>query len=192
MNNNTGDIYALIDEKISQDTDFQNSLETMSDEDKEQAIADKKSELIKTEFAKAQEYGVNQKIRAEKAEAEAKKPKETETPKKEEYSLKDYRALSDVHDDDVDDIIEFAKFKNITIAEAKVNPTMQALLKTKAEERRSAEVANTGKEGGRSSYQPSANEIIAKVKQQGDPESDEEAERLAEARMQEKLAKIKR
>lgn len=77
---------ALVEEKINSDTDFQATLEDMSEEDKSQAIADKSKELIDAEYSKAEELANNQKIRAEKAEALAKqlkiKPEEKpETPK---------------------------------------------------------------------------------------------------------------
>jgi len=68
---------------------------------------------------------------------------ETETPKKEEYTLKDIRALNDVHDDDVEEITNYAKFKGISISEAKASKTMQTLLKTNAEERATAEATST-------------------------------------------------
>nr|AKH46955.1 hypothetical protein [uncultured marine virus] len=101
------------------------------------------------ELSKAQEIANNQRIRAEKAEAKLKKlsgtSTETETPKKDsDYSLKDIRALNDVHDDEVDELAEFAKFKGITIAEAKKTPTMKNLLHTRKEERATAEASSTG------------------------------------------------
>ena len=65
------------------------------------------------ELTKAKELAKNQKIRAEKAEQELKalkKAPEKETPKN-DMSLKDIRALSDVHDDDVDSVVDWAKFR---------------------------------------------------------------------------------
>lgn len=106
MTEKEGDIHALVDEQISKDTDFQASLTDLDDAEKETAISEKKSELVKQEFAsvtekatKAEEKAENQKIRAEKAEAEAKKPKEkkeeTETPKNDEQSNEpDYAKLA--------------------------------------------------------------------------------------------------
>lgn len=100
--------------------------------------------------AKAEEIARNQRIRAEKAERELKalkgnkeeeKGAEKTTPKH-DYSLKDIRALADVHDEDVDEVIEFANFKGISIAEAKSNATIKTLLKNKSEERNTASAAN--------------------------------------------------
>lgn len=64
---------------------------------------------------------------------------ETEKPKSDSMSLKDIRALQDVDDEDVDEVIDFAKYKGISIADAKKSPVIQTLLKTKAEERKTAQ-----------------------------------------------------
>lgn len=144
-----GDLDALIEEKISTDTDFQNSLVDLSQEEQDELIAAKKAEVLKQEFSslsekakKAEEIAKNQEIRAKKAEAEAKKPKGEQAPKS-DYSLKDIRALQDVHDEDVDTVVDWAKFKGISIAEAKQSPHIQSLLKIRIEERKTAEVTAT-------------------------------------------------
>jgi len=105
---------------------------------------------------KAEEVANNQKIRAEKAESELKalKAKQTETvtpttteenptPTNGVMGLKDIRALQDVPDEDVDEVIEYAKFKGVPVAEAKTDPVVQNILSTRKEERASAEAANT-------------------------------------------------
>jgi hypothetical protein len=155
MGNETSDIYALIDEKIDADADFQAQLADLSEDEQQQALSDKKAELVKQEFSaisekakKAEEIATNQKIRAEKAEAKAKgetTPKNNgeETPKNENMSYKDIRALADVPEEDVDEVMDWAKFKGISIPEAKATPHIKNLLKTKAEERKTAEVAST-------------------------------------------------
>src|SRR3990167_8840786 len=113
---------ASIEEKINSDTDFQATLADLSDEDKETAITEKRTELIDAELAKEAELATNYKVRAEKAEALAKqlkiKPEDKpEAPTTPELSLKDIRALQDVHDDDVDELVEYAKFKGVSVAE---------------------------------------------------------------------------
>src|SRR3990167_6266727 len=118
---------ASIEEKINSDTAFQETLADLSDEDKEAAVAEKRTELIDAELAKEAELAINYKVRAEKAEALAKqlkiKPEEKpEAPKTPELNLKDIRALQDVHDDDVDQITDYAKFKGVSVAEAKKQP----------------------------------------------------------------------
>lgn len=151
MGKTYSDLVALSQEKIDSDVDFQASLEGLSDEDKTQAVEAKRQELLDAEVAslaeqaekaaKAEEIARNQKIRAEKAEAEAKKPKESK--KEDNLNLKDIRALQDVPDEDIDEVVDFAKYKNISIAEAKANPVMQTLLRTRAEERKTAQATAT-------------------------------------------------
>src|SRR3990167_10637025 len=187
---------ALVEEKISSDSVFQATLVDMSEEDQAQAVADKRQELIDAEYSKAEELANNQKIRAEKAEALAKqlkiKPEEKPEPPKmpESLSLKDIRALQDVHDDDVDQITEYAKFKSISVAEAKKLPEMQALLRTKQEERDTAQATNTG--GGRKATFKDTPEAILERADSGNlPEDDEGIRKLSEARLAQKIANIK-
>src|SRR3990167_11067104 len=89
---NKMDIDTAVQEKIDNDTEFQTSLTDLSEEDKQVAINEKRSVLIKSEFesldkiAKENEKKFNdQKLRAEKAEEALKKnippkpePKESE------------------------------------------------------------------------------------------------------------------
>ena len=152
MENKIGDLNALLQEKLDADNDFQASLADMSDEDKEAAIATKKSELAPIVFAEKDEYARNQKIRAEKAEQEAKqlktKPKENEVaPENEPLSQKDiiYLAKADIHEDDLGEVIEYSKFKKVSVAEA--HKMMKPILAEHAEHRKTAEAANAG--GGR-------------------------------------------
>lgn len=123
----------------------QDSLSPEGEQDTTPEVVEADPELLK-----AKEIADNQRIRAEKAERELKALKASpKSVEKEEIpvsgmGLKDIRALQDVPDEDVDEVIDFAKYKGISIAEAKKHPVIQTVLKTKAEERKSAEVANTG------------------------------------------------
>lgn len=188
------DVKTLVDTKISEDAEFQATLADMSQEDADQAIAEKREELIAAEFAKAEELAANQKIRAEKAEALAKqlkiKPEEKpETPKTPALDLKDIRALQDVHDDDVDELIEYAKFKGVSVAEVKKLPVIQAHLKVKAEERTTAAATTIGKGGGRTS-KITGQTLLEKAYETGEtPTSEEEIKSVVAARIQEKLEK---
>lgn len=154
-------------------------------------------------LAKATELAANQKIRAEKAEAKLKelakpvemetptkpqeketpiKPVETETPKN-EYSLKDMRALNDVHDDDVDEVVEYAKSKGISVAEAKKAPMIQSYLRDTEEKRKTAEATSTGK-SKRGSSKISGIALLKKFDGTGElPESDEDMDKFVKARM---------
>ena len=151
------------------------------------------------ELKKAQELANNYKIRAEKAEALAKqlktqpvKMEESEAPKtsEEPLTLKDIRALQDVHDDDVDELTEYAKFKKISVAEAKKLPEMQALLSTKTEFRESQAATNTG--GSKKGTSKNTHEAILERAEAGQlPEDDEGIKALSEARLAQRIANIK-
>ena len=75
-------------------------------------------------------------------------PKESKKEEKEDggpkLSIKDMHALKDVHEDDIDDVIEYANFKKIPISEAKKSGAVQAILANKAETRKTAAATNTG------------------------------------------------
>lgn len=184
------EIHALVEKNLSEDADFQATLADMSEEDQAQAIADKKAELIEAEFVKQTELASNQKIRAEKAEALAKqlkKPEEKDPPKTPELNLKDIRALQDVHDDDVDEVVEYAKFKGITVAEAKKLDVIKNLLTIKEEQRKTAQATIIGKGGGRTS-KITGQTLLEKAYETGETPTDEASiKALVQARIQEKL-----
>jgi len=146
-------------------------------------------EIDKEEFEqlkKQEEIAKNQKLRAEKAEVKLKKEKEkgVETPN---FSIQDIKALTDVHDEDIEELQNFAKFKDISIAEAKATSIMQTYLKDRAEERRTAEVTDT--KGGRPSTKISGETLIERAKTGQVPEDDAGIAKLAEARMEGKIKK---
>jgi len=151
------------------------------------------------------QYNENMRVRAEKAEATAKAGEKTpknqeektsknqgdsEAPITSNLSLKDIRALNDVHDDDVDSIMDLAKYKGIPVAEAKKDPYIQNYLKTREEERKTAEASNTG--GSRkTSSKSSAKDLLRKVQSNIDdmPESDEEMEALVDEELKQQSLK---
>jgi len=147
------------------------------------------------ELEKAKQIAENQRIRAEKAERELKalktKPVETETPKNGgDLSLKDIRALQDVHDDDIEEVTNYAKFKGITIAEAKNTPLMQNYLKSSAEERASALAASTAP-NKRSVNNFTDERIIRDFEQGKVSDKDEDIRRLVEAQLAQKRKEAK-
>ncbi len=166
------------------------NLDETTELEPESVNADDEADMtaLKEKLLKAEELAKNQKIRAEKAEAEAKKlkvvqPKETETPKNEksDYTLQDIRALSDVHDEDVEEVVRIAKLYNITISEAKKLPLTQTLLKQKTEERTTAQATNTGG-GRRGTSKVTGEDLLEKFNQGQVPEKDEDIDKMIEAR----------
>lgn len=96
-------------------------------------------------------------------------------------SPKDIALLGQLHEDDMDEVIEYAKFKGISIAETLKTPIMKTTLKEKSEERKSAQVANTG--GGRRTSTKLAPEQLIEEARRGKIElKDDDWKALHEAR----------
>lgn len=204
-NENIGELDALIQEKLDADTDFAESLADLSDEDKEQAIQDKKSELLMQEFKslsekakeaeKAKELAENYKIRAEKAEKASKNGNSEgeKTPKNkgnEEMSSRDIIALTkaNIADEDIDVVLDYAKFKKISVAEALKSSVVKATLAENEEHRKTAAATNIGT-GRRGVQQKSEDVLLSEFKSGKVPETDDEMERLALARMKARAGK---
>ena len=164
----------LIENKIVEDTEFQTSLDGLDDDAKASAIEAKKIELLKSEAptwfenASKHEKAYNDtKTRAEKAEAELKKAKPPVDKEDSDVSLstKDFYALNkaNVPEEDVDDVLEYAKFKNIPVADALKSSVVKATLAEKAEVRRTAQATNTRQTRTQNTQADGAS-IIANVK----------------------------
>ena len=143
----------VIQEKLDGDNDFQESLANLKDDEKVNIIESKRKELLEAEFkalsekaekaTKAEELANNYKKRAEGVEAELKKYKPVTEDKG--LSTKDFYALTNakVPEEDVDDVVEYAKFKNIPVSEALKSPVVKATLAEKAEARKTAQATQT-------------------------------------------------
>lgn len=153
----------------------QETLDTAEDQSTlETDTTEEDVETLKERLLKAEELAKNQRIRAEKAERLAKKkPVEQEEEKKSDnLSLSDIRALNDVHDEDVDEVRDYAVRKGISIAEAKKSPYLKAYLAQRAEERKTAEAASVQKTR-RSSGSSHADVVLKKLNSQEDMSGDE-------------------
>ncbi len=170
----------------------------LTDEDKEaltpeemetlkKNITENEANLVKAreeELAKVKEIAENQKMRAEKAEKEGKKEAKKETP---ELSTKDvlYLAKADIHEDDLNDVLDWAKFKNISVQEA--HKVLKGTLNVRNEERKTAEITNTGV--SRPSAKVSGESLLEKARQGQLSDKEEDIDKIVEARMEEKLNK---
>ncbi|MCP3684621.1 MAG: hypothetical protein GY861_18295 [bacterium] len=122
-----------------------------------------------------------------------KQESKTETPKEEpnvvsaaDLSFRDFKALSDVHEDDVDKLVSYAKFNGISITDAKQLPEMTNLLKDNDEKRKTAEATNTGRVKRGATEAPDS-AILKKARDTGEvPTTDEGMDKLLDARMAEK------
>ena len=148
--------------------------------------AEESVEEVKAKLLKAEELAKNYKIRAEKAEKLV-KPNKVETKveaPKVSMSNHDFLALvnAKIHEDDIVEVEDYAKFKGISIAEALKISTVKTLLAEKEEMRKVANATNTGN-ARRSSTKPSSDTVLSNAR--SGKETDPEA--VAEARMAERL-----
>ena len=179
MEENTADVNAITDDGESTTETVENQEEeTQPDE------LEKKNKQLFERTKKAEAEA--KELRAELAELA--KAKEKKTDSKSEYSLQDIRALADVHDDNVDSVVRYAKLENISIPEAKKSTIIQTILREADEQRKTALAANTGAVK-RGSSKGSDEAILEQFANGNLPETDEGMARLAEARMNQKLKK---
>ena len=112
---------------------------------------------------------------------EAVKSKDITPPAPKGLDLMDIRALNDVPDEDIKDVMEYAEFKSISITEAKKTPVIKTLLKSKAEER-ATEAATATQHTKRSSGGQSKEEKLLSNLEKGIvPDTEEDNAKLAEA-----------
>lgn len=186
------DLDAVVQERLDNDNEFQDSIKDLSDEEKETETEKKRKEVTKEIFAevnekakKAEQVANDQRGRAEKAEAKVKEltpgqKKETETEAKEQgLSTTDVYALvkADVPQEDVETVKAYAEFKKISISEALKDQTLKAILTDDAEKRRSSAAAATGA-NRRGTARPTAEKVVAdlkdgKIPEPGSPEAEE-------------------
>jgi len=171
-NNGTGasnqeDIYSLVDEKISSDTDFQTEIETLSDEDKETKLSEKKTELIKQEYAtiakqakKDAELADNYKIRAEKAE---RTPKESKKSDELDYGQKAYLVANDIKSADEIKLVQTVmKDTGKTLEQVLESKYFQAELKEKRDLKVTDEATPTNSKRSNQGVKDSVDYWIAK------------------------------
>lgn len=105
------------------------------------------------------------------------KPKETNSS---ELSQSDLITLvkSNIHEEDITEVIGYAKFRGISLKDALESDVVKNLLKTKSEFRTSAETANV-KKTGTATGKVSDDELLSNAKKGILPKSDEDMQRLA-------------
>ena len=150
----------------------------------EETVEELKARLsIQEEEAnKAKELADNYKTRAEKAEGKLKiAPKANQA---DQLSPRDLIALTkaNIHEDDITEVQEYAKFKNISLADAINSSVVKTLLSEKNEQRRVASATNVNA-SKRSSSKVSEDVLLDKASKGEMPESDDDIDRLIEARL---------
>jgi hypothetical protein len=98
-----------------------------------------------------------------------------------QYTLKDSRALdaANVHEEDVDEVANYAKYKGISIADALKDPIIKSTLKEKSEQRATAAAANGGT-ARRGAAKISDEKLLEDASKGLLPDSDEDARRLVQ------------
>jgi hypothetical protein len=86
-------------------------------------------------------------------------------------------AKSNIHQDDIEEVINFAKFKNITVGDALKDDIMKSILSGKAELRKTAEGTNTGS-AKRGNAKVSDESLVDNARNGKMPESDADMARL--------------
>lgn len=146
-------------------------------EEEEESVED-----LKARLAKAEELANNYKVRAEKAE---KKPKAVTS--NDSLSTSDIIALTraNINDEDIDEVVNYAKYQKISVSEALKTDVIQATLNTREEKRKSAQAVHVGS-ARRASTNKSDERILDDARNGRMPESEADIAKLAELRLKSK------
>jgi len=164
------------EEKLDEQESLNLDEETETSKNTEEEETSEKNEEVE-ELKKKANLADNYKKRAEKAEVKLKK---FENQPKEDLSSDDILALAkaDLHDEDIAEVREWAKFKSIPVKEALSDPMMKSSIAQREIDRRNAEASNTKGKTGDTKRDA---EVIKERASQGDlPESDEDIAKLAD------------
>lgn len=136
----------------------------------------------KTEAEKAKELANNYKVRAEKAE---KKAKEAPAIMTDGLASKDviYLAKADIHEDDVDEVLDIARAKKISISKA--HEYLKPILEVRKEQRSTANAANVSNVR-RGSSKMTDETLLSNADNGKLPDGDEDIARLIAAKAKQK------
>lgn len=117
---------------------------------------------------------------AKPVEKVEKKPEATIEKKDSEISQTDliFVAKSDIPREDINDLVEYAKFKGVSLEEASNDPIMKGILAGKAEQRKVADGTNTGG-GKRGNAKVSDEGLVANALKGELPDNDADMARLS-------------
>lgn len=97
-----------------------------------------------------------------------------------------FLAKADIHEDDLDDVLDMARLKGITVAEA--HKFMKPILAERQEERRTASATQT--RSTRGAQKNTGEDFLKKAERTGEiPDSDEALRSIVEARLQRRRSK---
>ena len=181
-----------MENETGEETQAPETNESEKTENQEESIEDSSKDV--DELRKKVETLEKQKNHwRKKAETPKEESPVEEIPKEETNNLsgKDFLALTEakVTSDDFDEVMGWSKYKNISVAEAMKDKTLQTILKERSEERTTAEATQTQKTG-RKNVPSSPESIISKASQDNLPESDEGIAELVNAEIAMKKKKL--
>ena len=189
------------DQSHEDDQDENDNNQDQNDDDQNNDDADEGEETVeslKAKNAKLQEAYENQKKRAEKAENKSSDNKDNKkvvdtkkTSKADDLTPKDLYALMEnkVPKEDVDDVVQYARFSKISIDDALDSDFVKRLLADKSEKRATARATNIGY-NRRGSGKVSEQALLQKASQSGEiPDDDADLDRLIDARLEQKRQK---
>lgn len=159
----------------------------------EEETVETPEEDVNEKLTKAEEIANNQKIRAEKAERELKELRSKNIPESnnENQSLtaKDTLALIEakVSSEDFDEVTRVAKILGKPVSEALKDTTLQTILATRGEERRTANATMT-RGGTRGASKVDGEDLLRRAETTGEvPDSEADMQKLFQARQARKL-----
>lgn len=182
-----------------QDENDNNQDHNDDDQNNDDGEGEETIDTLKEKLAKAHKAYEDQKRRAEKAESKTSddgKNKKGEPQKKltrtDDLSPKDLYALMEnkVPKDDIDDVVQYAKFSKISVEQALDTDFVTRLLADKAEKRATARATNTGA-SRRGAGKPSGTSLLGNAISKGEiPDDDGDLDRLIDARLEQKKKMI--
>lgn len=161
------------------------ALDTPEDEEEIELddVEDEDVDTLRSRLAKAEELANNYKVRAEKAEKGKKA-----APQADGLTTSDILAITraQINEEDLDEVLEYAKFKKTSVSEALKSSILRATLAEKSEERTSAQAVNTG--GGRRANNGAISDerLMADAAKGMLPDSDADIARIARLRLKNK------
>jgi len=168
----------------------QETVDSTNDTEKtENQLEEKTSEQLEIENLKKE----NDTLKAQKEHWREKAEKKVEISAKEvvkeeikttsELSSKDLLALmkAEVNEEDVDEVIDYAKYKGISVAEALKTGVIKTSLAEKVEQRKVADATNTGI-SKRSSAKLADDVLLSNASKGTMPDNDEDLNRLLDLR----------
>jgi len=172
-NNGAVDTLNQLEENEASETSYEN--------DNDEQEQGESVEEYKARLAKAEELARNYKIRAEKAEKLAKSTNftgDTATKKEGELSTPDviFLAKTDIHDDDMEDVLKHAKLHKVSMKEA--YSFLKPILDVRKEQRQTSQATHT-RGSARGSSKISDETLLENAKRGKLPDNDADMLRLA-------------